>query len=55
MERLREMWRLAEPLGALHQVVSYQHIVAALEPTSRPEMAGGVVDWLRRLIKAMPN
>jgi Phosphotransferase enzyme family len=53
MERLREMWRLAEPLGALHQAVSYQHILAILEPDSKREMIWGVPEWLRRVLKAM--
>jgi hypothetical protein len=53
IERLRAMWQLAEPLGALHQAVSYQHILAALEPTSKPEMVEGVLEWLRRIIQTM--
>lgn len=55
MERLRAMWRLAEPLGALHQAVSYQHILATLEPTSKQEMAGGVSYWLRWMLRSMPE
>ncbi|MHB8624874.1 MAG: phosphotransferase [Aggregatilineales bacterium] len=55
MERLREMWKLAEPLGALHQAVSYQHIVAILEPTSKQELADGIPIWLRRVLKTMPE
>ena len=31
MARLRQAWELARPLAALHQAVSYQHIVAGLE------------------------
>ena len=54
MERLRSMWRLAEPLGALHQAVSYQHILATLEPTSKQELIWGVPEWLGRLLKTMP-
>jgi hypothetical protein len=49
------MWQLAEPLGALHQAVSYQHILAALEPNSRPELSGGLSLWLRRVIQTMPE
>jgi hypothetical protein len=55
MDRLHAMWTLAEPLGALHQAVSYQHILAALEPTSRQEMIWGVPEWLRRMLKSMPQ
>lgn len=32
MSRLLEAWTLAKPLCALHHAVSYQHIVACLEP-----------------------
>jgi aminoglycoside phosphotransferase (APT) family kinase protein len=53
MDRLREMWRLAEPLGALHQAVSYQHILATLEPMSKQEMIWGVPEWLRRILKLL--
>jgi phosphotransferase family enzyme len=55
LDRLRALWRLAEPVGALHQAISYQHILAALEPASRPEMSDGVTYWLRRIIKTMPE
>jgi hypothetical protein len=55
MYRLRAMWQLAEPLGALHQAVSYQHIVKVLEPTSRQELIWGVSEWLRRMVKSMPQ
>jgi hypothetical protein len=55
LERLREMWRLAEPLGALHQAVSYQHILATLEPTSTQEMIWGVPEWLRRILKLLAS
>jgi aminoglycoside phosphotransferase (APT) family kinase protein len=55
MDRLREMWRLAAPLGALHQAVSYQHILATLEPTSKQEMKGGVSYWLRWMLRTMPE
>jgi len=55
MHRLREIWQLAEPLGALHQAVSYQHILATLEPTAKQQMKSGVPDWLRRMMRTMPN
>jgi Ser/Thr protein kinase RdoA (MazF antagonist) len=53
LERLLDAWRLARPLCALHQAVSYQHIVATLEDTSKAEMAPGVVYWLRKLLQAL--
>lgn len=55
IERLREMWLLAAPLGAFHQVVSYQHILNALEPSSKKEMIGGVAEWVRRVIQNVPH
>ncbi len=55
IDRLRTMWQLAEPLGALHQAVSYQHILATLEPTSKQEMLTGAADWLRRMVRMMPS
>jgi hypothetical protein len=55
LDRLRAMWRLAEPLGAFHQAVSYQHIVATLEPTSKQELIWGVPEWLRRVLRSMPD
>jgi len=53
IERLLEAWALAKPLCALHQAVSYQHIVATLEDTSKPELASGLAYWLRRLMQSM--
>ena len=41
---------LAEPLCALHQVVSYQHIIANLEPVSKPELGGALPYYLRKLL-----
>jgi hypothetical protein len=52
LPRVQEAWQLAEPLGALHHAVSYQHIVAGLEPTAQHELAWGVSLWLRRVLQA---
>ena len=49
-KQLRTMWQLAEPLGALHQAVSYQHILASQEPTSRQELSMGLPIWIRHLL-----
>jgi hypothetical protein len=54
MPRLRQAWALAAPLGALHQAVSYQHIVASLEPAARHELDWGVPFWVRRMLQSMP-
>jgi aminoglycoside phosphotransferase (APT) family kinase protein len=53
IERLLEAWELAKPLCALHQAVSYQHIVATLEDTSKPELASGLTYWLRTLLQSL--
>src|SRR5215217_1687499 len=53
IERLLEAWELAMTLCALHQAVSYQHIVATLEVTSKPELASGLSYWLRMLLQSL--
>lgn len=41
---------LAEPIGMLHQAVSYQHMLLALEEPTRSAMGGGVTYWVKRLL-----
>jgi hypothetical protein len=53
IERLRVAWTLAKPLCALHQAVSYQHIIATLEDTAKPAVASGLPYWLRQLLQAL--
>ncbi|HYN89783.1 MAG TPA: aminoglycoside phosphotransferase family protein [Ardenticatenaceae bacterium] len=53
MGHLREACMLGETLGALHQAVSYQHIIAALEPASKPEMSGATEWWLRQAVQGL--
>jgi phage tail protein X len=48
MPRLREAWALAAPLGALHQAVSYQHIVTS------HELDWGVSFWVRQVFQSVP-
>jgi Ser/Thr protein kinase RdoA (MazF antagonist) len=50
LARLHAVWKLAEPLGTLHQVVSYRNIVASLEPTSKHELSDGLRYFARRLL-----
>jgi hypothetical protein len=50
-ERLEEALRLALPLGALHQAVSYRNIVAALEPAQKWELASGRSYWVRIMLR----
>ena len=44
-ERLLEEAALAEAAGALHQMVSYRHIIANVEPGSPSEVVGGLSFW----------
>jgi hypothetical protein len=53
IERLLEAWKLAKPLCALHQAVSYRHIIATLEDTSKPELAPQLPYWLRTLLQSL--
>ena len=51
--RLREAWRLAGVAGALHQVISYRHILAGLEPASRWENADGLTEFAVELLERL--
>ncbi|HRJ42737.1 MAG: hypothetical protein KJZ86_15225 [Caldilineaceae bacterium] len=51
--RLKELWELAKPLAALHQAVSYLHILLGQEEAVHPEMASGLRDFVAHTLKAM--
>jgi hypothetical protein len=51
-ERLLRAWRLAEPLVALHQAVSYRSIVANLGPPIDRHMMQSTAWWLRKVLAA---
>ncbi len=53
MERLLEMWSLAYPLCALHQAVSYQHIVANVEDAAKQEFVWAMPLWLRKVLASV--
>jgi hypothetical protein len=53
-ERLLDIWAMAEPLGAMHQAISYFQIEESLEPASKHELAGSVAYWIRRALQALP-
>jgi aminoglycoside phosphotransferase (APT) family kinase protein len=53
LERLLEAWALAQPLGDLHQAISYQHIVAALEPVAQVELGDSVPYYVRKVLHAL--
>lgn len=51
MERLLEIWEIAEPLSALHQVISYQGIVNSVEEASKWELSDGFEEFVQQLLK----
>ena len=53
-ERLAAAFALAEPLGALHQAVSYRHLMANLTPAWRQDLWGAAAYWLRIMLRALP-
>jgi aminoglycoside phosphotransferase (APT) family kinase protein len=53
IDRLHEAFALAWPLGSLHQAISYRNIAASLEPAAKSEMAGGIVRWLRVVLRLL--
>ena len=54
-DRLMEAWSLAEPLAALHQVISYRNIYGILELGTKMEFARGLKYWVRRLLSISAN
>jgi hypothetical protein len=53
LPRRREAARQAVLLGALHQAISYQHIVLSLEPVARRGLDAGWRFWGRRTLSAL--
>lgn len=51
--RLLEAWTLAKPLCALHHAVTYQYIVACLEPRAKQEVSNALPAFLQELLKCM--
>ena len=54
-ERLLEAWQFASILAAVNQAISYQTIVANIEPASCHELEWGVAFWLRRMLSLIEN
>lgn len=50
MPRLRQAWELAEWLGAAHQAVSYQQILAHIEPGPGQALRHDFRQWLQTLL-----
>jgi phosphotransferase family enzyme len=53
IEYLREIFPLSQMLATVHQAVSYRHIMANVEGTSKQEMRGGATYWLRILLQLL--
>jgi hypothetical protein len=51
LERLLEAWTLAQPLGDLHQAISYQHILVGLEPSAQVEFGDAVPHYVRKILQ----
>ncbi|GAB2942270.1 phosphotransferase family protein [Streptomyces heilongjiangensis] len=49
----REVWRLAEPVAAFNQLVTYAHFTDMAEPHERPGWAPRLLGWARALLRAM--
>ena len=53
MARLLEAWELAAPLCHLNQAITYQHILAGLEPAAQTEFRHAVPYYVRQALQAM--
>ena len=51
MERLIEEFDAARPLAALHQAMTYMWILTNISPDARPELEGGLLHWVRYLLR----
>ena len=52
MNRLLELWAVAEPLLSLHHAVSYRHILANVEPDASHELRWALPYFLRKALAA---
>lgn len=50
-ERLLKAWEIAKPLCALHHSVTYQYIIATLEPRTKHELSRALPNFLREVIR----
>ena len=50
-ERLVEAFEASRPLCALHQAMSYMWILTNISPDARPELKGGLLHWVRNLLR----
>lgn len=47
----RAVWRLAEPVAAFNQLLTYTHFIDAAEPHERPGWAPRLLGWARQLLR----
>jgi hypothetical protein len=53
MPQLLEAWTLAQPLSDLHQAISYQHILAGLEPAAQLQWIDAVPHYVRKVLRTL--
>ena len=51
VEMLVEAFEVSRPLGALHQTMTYMWILTNISPDARPELEGGLLHWVRNLLR----
>ena len=50
-EKLVEAFEASRPLGAPHQTMTYMWILTNISPDARPELEGGLLHWVRNLLR----
>jgi hypothetical protein len=55
LDRLQQLWALAEPIFALHHTISYWTIVSHIEPDERADLAWGVPRFARLILQSLPE
>jgi Ser/Thr protein kinase RdoA (MazF antagonist) len=55
VKHLQQAWSVAAPLCALHHTISYQHIIANLEPQARHELAGAMTFFGRKVLELLQS
>jgi hypothetical protein len=55
LERLAQLWRLAHPLCALYQAVSYRSLIRHTEPRNRPDLAWAMPFWADQIVSSLES
>jgi aminoglycoside phosphotransferase (APT) family kinase protein len=53
LDRLEDLWRMAHPLCALHQAVSYRSLIRHTEPRNRPDLAWAMPFWAEQILSSL--